>query len=289
MARQELILALPGLVSGEMYGVPLKKDNLPETYEITAEPWDTIRINPMESPLKILGLYSPRKVNPKKVLLDIGGKFKIGYGQKIIVPAAPASGKTTLLTDIGKEIIKKKRGNVTNLLIDERPEEKLAGRNVSNINLSYMRSPNDILLGSLDAISKAMKRVLLHKTNEIIFMDSLTRFVGIVDSIILEKYPSTPSGTGGITLASRRFVRTILGLANNFSQGGSLTIIATTLVGGSSVEDVIYKDLKGVSNAEIFINKIRNLSPSHNNKDSNSIIDRVDLRKSYVRNQSLIK
>ncbi len=274
---QQLILVLPGIVPGEIYGLPLK-GGTPQRMEITAEPWDVIRVDFTDNPLKIYSLFSPKKLSPNKRLLRLNKKqIKIGKGQKVIVPAEPATGKSTLLKNLGEEILKTGKANITNLLIDERPEETLAGSNVQNINLSYMRAPKDIMIGVLDTVGKVMKRVTEKGTDEVIFIDSLTRLVQVVNTVINNEMPNLPSGTGGVTLASRNFVRQILGLANNL-QKGSLTIISTCLMGGSSIEDTIYKDLKGVSNAELFIKR---------SFDKDSPIE-IDPRKSYVRNQSQI-
>jgi transcription termination factor Rho len=274
---QSLYLVLPGIVPGEIYGVPLKGDGMPQRLILNAEPWDVVRIDVKQDPIKIMSLFSPKKLPPKKKLLSLAeGSVLIGKGQKVLVPAQPASGKTTLLKNLGNMVLNSTSANITNLLIDERPEETLAGPKVNNINLSYMRSAKDILIGTLDTIAGVMKRVIEKKTDEVIFMDSLTRLVEVANSVIQTENPDLPSGTGGVALSSRKFVRQILGLGNNL-QGGSLTIISTCLVGGSSLEDVVYKDLKGVSNAELFI-----LTTKKGHKV-------IDPRKSYVRNQRLIK
>lgn len=273
---QSLYLTLPGILPGEIYGVPLK-GGLPQRLNLNAEPWDVIQIDPSAETLKISRLFSPKKISPNKTLIEISNSLRIGKGQKVIVPAQPASGKSTLLMNLGKELLKTRAARITNLLIDERPEETLAGSNTQNINLSYMRSSKDILIGVLDTFGKVMTRVTEHKTHEVIFIDSLTRLVEVVNSVIQESGVDSPSGTGGISLSARKFVRQILGLGNNFN-GGSLTIIATCLVGGSPIEDIIYKDLKGVSNAEIFISTSRMDNPGT-----------VNERLSYVRNQHMIR
>lgn len=272
---QELILALPGIVPGEMYGYPMKK-GLPSRVKLTAESWDVLRVDFTDNPLKVYSLFSPKKLMPKQKLVRVSEKITLGKGQKVIVPAAPATGKTSILTEIGNKVIEHRAARVTNLLIDERPEEKLSGPNVININLSYMRSQKDIIEGVIETIGTVMKRVTERGTDEVIFIDSLTRLVEVASTVIRTENPDLPSGTGGIALEARKFVRQILGLGNNFSKG-SLTIIGTALVGGSIIEDTIYKDLKGVSNAEIFIRKMGDGKPM------------IDDRKSYVRNAKLIK
>lgn len=274
---QNLYIVLPGIVPGEIYGVPLKGDGIPQRLKLNAEPWDVIRIDPAEDPIKIKSLFNPKKIPPKQKLLSLAeGSILIGRGQKVIVPAQPASGKTTLLKNLGNLVLKQGQANVTNILIDERPEETLAGPKVNNINLSYMRSAKDILIGTLDTLAGVMRRVLDKKTDEVVFIDSLTRLVDVANNVIQTENPDLPSGTGGVALSARKFVRQILGLGNNL-QGGSLTIISTCLVGGSSLEDVVYKDLKGVSNSELYI---------YTTKKGHKVIDP---RKSYVRNQRFIR
>lgn len=271
---QQLILVLPGIAPDEIYGVPIK-GGTPSRLKLTAEPWDVIRIDFTDNPLKVYSAFSPKKYSPKNRLMRLANKsIKIGKGQKVIVPAEPASGKSTLLFDLGNKVLSSGKARITNILIDERPEETLAGLNVDNINLSYMRSSKDILIGVLDTIGKVMIRVTEKGTDEVIFMDSLTRLVSVANTVIQTELPNLPSGTGGIALEARKFVRQILGLGNNL-QKGSLTIIGTCLVGGSTIEDVIYKDLKGVSNAELYI------------RNTNGEVS-IDQRKSYVRNMSSI-
>lgn len=275
---QKLFLVLPGIVPGEIYGIPFSGKGVPQRLELNAEPWDVVRIDETENPIRVKSLYSPAKVQPRKKLLTCANsQIVVGYGQKVIVPAQPATGKSTLLRNLGNNVITSRKAKVTNLLIDERPEETLAGPAVSNINLSYMRSSKDILIGVLDTLGVVMRRVLDKKSHEVVFIDSLTRFVEVVNSVIQSENPDLPSGSGGVALSSRKFVRQILGLGNNMGKGGSLTIIGTCLVGGSSLEDVIYKDLKGVSNAELFIQKSKGGDP------------KVDPKKSYVRNMERIK
>jgi transcription termination factor Rho len=269
---QELFLTMPGTSDKEIWAQPLR-GGLPKKLELTAEPWDVLRLDLSDSPLRVYSLYSPKKYPPKDRLFRAAGKkLRYGKGQKILVPAPPASGKTTLMHKIGKSIMETKKGYVTNIMIDERPEETLYGK---TINLNYMRSSKDILEGMMAALGQVMLRVTEKGTDEVVIIDSLTRLIQVVNTIVQQEYPDLPSGTGGISLQARKFVRQIFGLGNRLPKG-SLTIIATSLVGGSPIEDVIYKDLQGVSTAEIFIRK---------GPDGEVIIDP---NKSYVRNQHQI-
>lgn len=270
---QKLFLILPGLVPDEVWGKPLSGGTHPIKLKLRSEPWEVVRIDLTDEPLKVYSLVSPMKFQPKDRLFRSGGKkLKFGKGQKILVPAAPASGKTTLLRNLGESITKSGKANITNILIDERPEEVLFGK---TINLSYMRSPKDIIHGITSAIGDVMERALERGTDEVIFFDSLTRLVQVASTVIQTDFPDLPSGTGGISLYARKYVRQIFGLGNRLSRG-SLTIIGTCLVGGSSIEDTIYSDLKGVSTAEIFIKRGADGEPT------------IDLFKSYVRDMHRI-
>lgn len=242
--------------------------------ELDVLPGSTIVTDLSKETKLIYGKTTPKELKPSRLLIDvIPGVLFLGYGQKVLTPAPPASGKTTLMTGLGKRLSKlPKRPNITNLLIDERPEEKLHGR---TINLSYMRTPEAIINQSLMVMAELAHRVQNQGTDEVLFIDSLSRLAIVANDLIIAKHPELPAGTGGLTAQARRFVRQFLGMGNNFASG-SLTIIATTLLGGSSAEDIIYSDLKGVSNAELFIKRTKD--------------ERIfDPQKSYVRDMKHIR
>lgn len=268
---QELFVTMPGENPDEIWAQPLK-GGAPKRLKITSEPWDVIRLDLTDSPLKVYSLYSPAKYQPKDRLFRANSKaLRFGKGQKILIPAAPASGKTTLLYKIGENITNSGKAGITSIMIDERPEEKLFGK---TINLSYMRSPKDIMKGLMASIGEVMIRVHEKGTDEVIMIDSLTRLVSVVNQLIQTEYPDLPSGTGGVALQARKFVRQIFGLGSRLPKG-SLTIIGTSLMGGSTIEDTIYKDLQGVSTAEIFIRRVGGeptIDPKSYVRDQNKIV-----------------
>lgn len=269
---QELFVIMPGTSDTEVWAQPLK-GGLPIRLKLTAEPWEVLRLDLKDNPLKVYSLYSPMKYPPRDRLFRANAKkLRFGKGQKILIPAPPASGKTTLLYKLGKTISESGKANVTNIMIDERPEETLFGKTV---NLNYMRSSKDIIEGLMATIGQVMIRATEKGTDEVIMIDSLTRLIQVVNTVIQTEYPDLPSGTGGIALQARKFARQIFGLGNRLPKG-SLTIIATSLVGGSTIEDTVYKDLQGVSTAEIFLSRDSSGEPI------------IDPRNSYVRNQHTI-
>ena len=62
--------------------------------------------------------------------------------------------------------------------------------------------------------------------------------------------------SGGIDPAALFPPKRFFGAARNIEEGGSLTIIATTLVDtGSRMDDVIYEEFKGTGNMELQLNR----------------------------------
>ena len=62
--------------------------------------------------------------------------------------------------------------------------------------------------------------------------------------------------TGGVDANALQRPKRFFGAARNIEEGGSLTIIATTLVDtGSRMDDVIYEEFKGTGNMEIHLDR----------------------------------
>jgi transcription termination factor Rho len=101
-------------------------------------------------------------------------------------------------------------------------------------------------------IAKA-KRLVEHKKDVVILMDSITRLARAYNTI-------TPSSgkvlTGGVDSQALQRPKRLFGAARNIMEGGSLTIIATALVDtGSKMDDFIYEEFKGTGNNEIQLSR----------------------------------
>ena len=102
-------------------------------------------------------------------------------------------------------------------------------------------------------IEKA-KRLVEHKKDVVILLDSITRF---------SARPTTPSFqaqvrvlTGGVDANALHKPKRFFGAARNVEEGGSLTIIATALIDtGSKMDEVIYEEFKGTGNMELHLNR----------------------------------
>ncbi|HEY4491850.1 MAG TPA: transcription termination factor Rho, partial [Acidobacteriota bacterium] len=180
----------------------------------------------------------------------------IGKGQRGLIVAAPRTGKTMLLQTIAKSIITNHPEVVLIvLLIDERPEEVTDfQRSVdAEIISSTFDEPPTRHVQVADMVIEKAKRLVEHKRDVVIVLDSLTRLSRANNAII----PSSGKVlSGGIDANALQRPKRFFGSARNIEEGGSLTIIATCLVDtGSRMDDVIFEEFKGTGNLEIHLDR----------------------------------
>ena len=101
-------------------------------------------------------------------------------------------------------------------------------------------------------IEKA-KRLVEHKADVIILLDSITRLARAYNTIV----PSSGKVlTGGVDANALERPKRFFGAARNIEEGGSLTIIATALVDtGSKMDEVIYEEFKCTGNMEVHLDR----------------------------------
>jgi transcription termination factor Rho len=101
-------------------------------------------------------------------------------------------------------------------------------------------------------IEKA-KRLVEHKKDVVILLDSLTRLARAYNTVV----PASGKVlTGGVDANALQKPKRFFGAARNIEEGGSLTIIATALIDtGSRMDDVIYEEFKGTGNMEIHLDR----------------------------------
>ena len=101
-------------------------------------------------------------------------------------------------------------------------------------------------------IEKA-KRLVEHKTDVVILLDSITRLARAYNTVI----PASGKVlTGGVDAHALERPKRFFGAARNIEEGGSLTIIATCLVDtGSKMDEVIYEEFKGTGNMELHLER----------------------------------
>ncbi len=183
----------------------------------------------------------------------------IGKGQRGMIVSPPKAGKTTLLKDVAKSLLKNSpQMHLIILLIDERPEEvtdireAIVGKNVEVIYSTFDELPEHHKRVSEMVIERA-KRLVEHKKDVTILLDSITRLARAYNLTIP---PSGRTLSGGLDPAALHMPKRFFGAARNMREGGSLTILATALVDtGSKMDDVIYEEFKGTGNMEMVLNR----------------------------------
>ena len=207
----------------------------------------------------------------------------IGKGQRGMIVSQPKTGKTTLLKQIAKAVTNNHPDmKLIILLIDERPEEvtdikeSIEGRNVEVIYSTFDELPDNHKRVSEMVIERA-KRLVEHKQDVIILLDSITRLARAYN---LTVQPSGRTLSGGLDPAALHMPKKFFGAARNMREGGSLTILATALVDtGSRMDDVVFEEFKGTGNMELVLD--RSLSEKR-------IFPAIDLPRSSTRREDLL-
>lgn len=207
----------------------------------------------------------------------------IGKGQRGMIVSPPKAGKTTLLKQVAKSILKNEPDmHMLILLIDERPEEvtdikeAIEGPNVEVIYSTFDELPEHHKRVSEMVIERA-KRLVEHGKDVVILLDSITRLARAYNQVVP---PSGRTLSGGLDPAALHMPKRFFGAARNMRNGGSLTILATALVDtGSKMDDVVYEEFKGTGNMEMVLD--RKLSEKR-------IFPAIDLQKSGTRREDLL-
>ena len=204
----------------------------------------------------------------------------IGFGQRGMIVSPPKVGKTTLLKKIANSITTNHpNAELIVLLIDERPEE------VTDMKRSIR---GDVIYSTFDELPEhhvkvaeivleRAKRLVEHKKDVIILLDSITRLARAYNLVI----PSSGRTlSGGFDPAALHKPKRFFGAARNIEEGGSLTILATGLVEtGSRMDEVIFEEFKGTGNMEVHLD--RKLSEKR-------IFPAIDVNKSGTRREELL-
>ena len=207
----------------------------------------------------------------------------IGKGQRGMIVSPPKAGKTTLLKDVAKSLLRNNpKMHLLILLIDERPEEvtdmkeAIVGENVEVIYSTFDELPEHHKRVSEMVIERA-KRLVEHKDDVVILLDSITRLARAYNLIVP---PSGRTLSGGLDPAALHMPKRFFGAARNMREGGSLTILATALVDtGSKMDDVVYEEFKGTGNMELVLDR---------KLQEKRVFPAIDIVKSGTRREDLL-
>lgn len=180
----------------------------------------------------------------------------IGRGQRGLIVAPPKAGKTMMLQNIAQSISANyPECHLIVLLIDERPEEVTEmERSVrGEVIASTFDEPATRHVQVAEMVIEKAKRLVEHKRDVIILLDSITRLARAYNTAI----PSSGKVlSGGIEAGALQRPKRIFGAARKVEEGGSLTILATALIDtGSKMDDVIYEEFKGTGNMELHLDR----------------------------------
>ena len=203
-----------------------------------------------------------------------------GFGQRSLIVAPPRTGKTVMLKNIAHAITANyPNAHLIMLLIDERPEEvtdmirSVKGEVIS----STFDEPAARHVQVAEMVIEKAKRLVEHKKDVIILLDSITRLARAYNTVI----PSSGKVlTGGVDANALQKPKRFFGAARNIEEGGSLTIFGTALIDtGSRMDEVIFEEFKGTGNSEIILD--RKVSDKR-------IFPAIDITKSGTRKEELL-
>lgn len=240
-----------------------RRANFERLTPIYADERYTLETTRSELSTRIIDLFSP-----------------IGKGQRGMIVSPPKAGKTILLQKIANAIsINNPEAKLFVLLIDERPEEvtdmqrRIDGEVVYS---TFDKSPeNHVKISEL--VLEHAKRLVELGEDVVILVDSLTRMARAYNLTI---NPTGRTLSGGLDPGALHHPKRFFGAARNIEGGGSLTIVATSLVEtGSRMDEVIFEEFKGTGNMEVYLD--RKLSEKR-------IFPAIDVNRSSTRREELL-
>ena len=204
----------------------------------------------------------------------------IGKGQRGMIVSPPKAGKTILLQKIANAIsLNNPEAKLIVLLIDERPEEVTDMQRTINGEVVYStfdKTPENHTKVVELVLERAMRLVELQQ-DVVILLDSMTRLARAYNLTI---NPTGRTLSGGLDPGALYGPKRFFGAARNIENGGSLTIIATSLIEtGSRMDEVIFEEFKGTGNMEVYLD--RKLSEKR-------IFPAIDINKSGTRREELL-
>ncbi len=259
-----------------------KNPALAEIASVNGRPADDLgdrsefdRLTPVfpDSVLRLERADEPGAITPR--ILDLVAP--IGRGQRTLVVAPPASGKTTLIKELARSIEKNHPDvELVVLMIDERPEDvtdMARHLELGDVAASTFDRPADEHCSVAELTLERAKRMVEAGTDVVIIVDGLTH--------LARAYNLAGPGTGrlldgGLDAGAIYPTKHFFGAARNLDEGGSLTVIATvTVETGSPMDDAIFGEFEGTANAEIRLDRLlaeRDIFPA------------IDVTKSGTRN-----
>jgi transcription termination factor Rho len=255
-----------GLRSGhKIHGIVRGKKNrrqkvVTNLLEVQDQPLDIYRPSPMfhtltsVNPHENYRLSTPVDTDKSMILLEL--LTPIGKGQRGLIVAPPRTGKTMLMEKIANGIAyNHPEADVMLLLIDERPEEvtHLTRKIKGKVYASCLDKPIEEHIALTQMVIDIAQRKVESGRDVVILLDSITRMSRAYNNQLKS---SGRTLSGGVDAKALQEPKKFFGAARKLEEGGSLTIIATTLVQtGSQMDEVIFQEFKGTGNMELVLNR----------------------------------
>ncbi|MGB5035265.1 MAG: transcription termination factor Rho, partial [Blastocatellia bacterium] len=217
------------------------KPDVPFAELVSIDPEDPFRLarGPDDLAMRVVELVAP-----------------IGHGQRGLIVAPPKSGKTTLIEQLATGFSENHPDvDLLVVLIDERPEEVTHLKRTirGEVVASTSDEDTEVQLRLARLMLERAKRLVEAGRHVVLLLDSITRF-GRASNRGQAGRGRTMSG--GIDTRALEFPRKFFGAARNAEDGGSLTILATAIVGsGSQMDEVIFQEFKGTGNMELVLDR----------------------------------
>ncbi len=201
----------------------------------------------------------------------------LGKGQRALIVAPPYSGKTVLMQKVANSIMQNQPDVILMvLLIDERPEEvtdmqrSVKGEVIS----STFDEPAERHVQIAEMVLEKAKRLVEHKRDVVILLDSITRLARAYNTVVPH---SGKILSGGVDSNALHKPKRFFGAARAVEEGGSLTVIATSLIDtGSRMDEVIFEEFKGTGNMELQLDR---------NLFQRRIYPAIDIKRSNTRHE----
>ena len=230
-------------------------------------------------------LYPKERLNLETTQQEVSTRIinlltPIGKGQRALIVAPPYSGKTVILQKVANAIVQNHPEVILIvLLIDERPEEVTdMQRGVKGeVIASTFDEPAERHVQIAEIVIEKAKRLVEHKRDVVILLDSITRLARAYNTVVPH---SGKILSGGVDSNALHKPKRFFGAARNIEEGGSLTIIATSLIDtGSRMDEVIFEEFKGTGNMELQLDR---------NLFQRRIYPAIDIKRSNTRHEELL-
>ena len=177
----------------------------------------------------------------------------IGKGQRGMIVAPPATGRTTVLKDIARSLETNNADvKLVVLLVAERPEEVTEVNRLlvdADVITSTFEQPAEEHGAIAELTLERAKRLVELGQDVVVIVDGLTRLARANNLAI--------AGNGqihadGITASALYPVKRFFGAARKVEEGGSLTVIASAQIeSGSAIDALIVDEFSGTANMEL--------------------------------------